>query len=67
MSEFPYRLSLLVEAGAHLTGGNTRYCGKLSKCRNYMPFVGEIIKYILQIILGFGSNVPLQAFGILVK
>ena len=45
MSEFPYRLSLLVEAGAHLTGGNTRFCGKLSKCRNYAPFMGEVIKY----------------------
>ena len=61
--------------GAHLTGGNSRFCRKSSKCRNYALFVGQIIKYALQIILGFGSkgppwnknydsNVPLQIFGI---
>ena len=26
--------------GAHLTGGNTRFCRKSSKCRNYALFVG---------------------------
>ena len=61
--------------GAHLTGGNTRFCRESSKCRNYALFVGQIIKYTLRIILGFGSNrppsiknsdsnVPLQNFGI---
>ena len=42
--------------GAHLTSGNTRFCRKSTKCRNYALFVGQIIKYGLQIILGFGSN-----------
>ena len=46
--------------GAHLTGGNSRFCRKSSKCRNYALFVGQIIKYALRIILGFGSNGPLQ-------
>ena len=61
--------------GAHLTGGNTRFCRETSKYRNYALFVGQIIKYALRIILGFGSNghpsnknsdsnVPLQNFGI---
>ena len=61
--------------GAHLTGGTMRFCRESSKCRNYALFVGQIIKYALQIILGFGSNgppsnknpdsnVPLQIFGI---
>ena len=31
--------------GAHLTGGNTRFCRESSKCRNYALFVGQIIKY----------------------
>ena len=64
--------------GTYLTGGNTRFCGESSKCRNYALFVGQIIKYALRIILGFGSNgplsnknyesnVPLQIFGILNK
>ena len=44
--------------GAHLTGGNTRFCRKSSKFRNYALFVGQIIKYALQIILEFGSNGP---------
>ena len=43
---------------AHLTGGNTRFCRESSKCRNYALFVGQIIKYALPIILGFGSNRP---------
>ena len=47
----------LVE-GAFLTGGNTRFCRKSSKCRNYAPFEGDVIKYVLRIILGFGSNEP---------
>ena len=48
----------LVE-GAHLTGGNTRFCCESSKGRNYSPFVGDIIKYEKKrIISGFGSNVP---------
>ena len=46
--------------GAHLTGG---FCRESSKCRNYALFVGQIIKYALPIILGFGSNVPLHFFG----
>ena len=33
--------------GAHLTGGNTRFCRESSKCRNYKLFVGQIIKYAL--------------------
>ena len=41
---------------AHLTGGSPRFCRTTSKCRNYALFVGQIIKYGLQIILGFGSN-----------
>ena len=40
--------------GAHLTGGNTRFCRESSKCHNYALFVGQIIKYALRIILGFG-------------
>ena len=44
--------------GAHLTGGNSRFCRKSSKCRNYALFVGQIIKYALRIILGFGSKGP---------
>ena len=28
--------------GAHLTDGNTRFCRKSSKCRNYALFVGQI-------------------------
>ena len=44
--------------GAHLTGGNTRYCCESSKCRNNALFVGQIIKYALRMILGFGSNGP---------
>ena len=44
--------------GAHLTGGNTRFCGESSKCCNYTLFVGQNIKYTLQNILGLGSNVP---------
>ena len=44
--------------GAHLTSGNTRFCRESSKRHNYALFVGQIIKYALQIILGFGSNVP---------
>ena len=61
--------------GAHLTCGNTHFCRKSSKWRNYALFVGQIIKYVIWIILGFGSNgppsnknsdsnVPLQIFGI---
>ena len=42
--------------GAHLTGGNTHFCRESSKCRNYALFVGQIIKYALQNILGFDSN-----------
>ena len=64
--------------GAHLTSGNTRFCRESSKCRNYALFVGQIIKYAQQIILGLGlnrppsnknsdSNVPLQIFGIYIK
>ena len=30
--------------GAHLTGGNMRFCRESSKCRNYVLFVGEVIK-----------------------
>ena len=44
--------------GAHLTSGNMRFCRESSKCRNYALFVGQIIKYVLRIILGFGSNEP---------
>ena len=44
--------------GAHLTGGNTRFSGESSKCRNYTLFLGQNIKYTLQNILGLGSNVP---------
>ena len=40
--------------GAHLTGGTMRFCRESSKCRNYALFVGQIIKYALRIILGFG-------------
>ena len=43
-------------SGAHLTGGNTRFCRMSTKFRNYALFVGQIIKYGLRIILGFGSN-----------
>ena len=61
--------------GAHLTGGNTHFCRESSKCPNLALFVGQIIKYALRIILGFGSNghpsnknsysnMPLQIFGI---
>ena len=44
--------------GAHLTSGNTRFCRESSKCCNYAFFVGQIIRYTLRIILGFGSNRP---------
>ena len=44
--------------GAHLTGGNTRFCSESSKCHNYLLFVGQNIKYARRIIFGFGSNVP---------
>ena len=44
--------------GAHLTGGNMRFCHESSKCRIYTFFVGQIIKDVLLIILGFGSNGP---------
>ena len=44
--------------GAHLTGGNTRFCRESSKCRDYGFFWGKIIKCAPLIILGFGSNVP---------
>ena len=44
--------------GAHLTVDNMCFCRESGKCRNYALFVGQIIKYALQIILGFGSNVP---------
>ena len=36
----------LVE-GAHLTGGNTRFCHESSKSRNYTLFVVEVMKYVL--------------------
>ena len=31
--------------GAHLTGGNTRFCRESRKCRNHALFVGQIIKW----------------------
>ena len=46
--------------GAHLTGGNKRFCHESSKCRDYVLFVGQIIKYALWIIIGFGPMGPLQ-------
>ena len=51
----------LLFEGAHLTGGNTRFCRDSSKCRDHAFFWGAIIKCTLWIILGFGSIVlPLQ-------
>ena len=44
--------------GALLTSDYTHFCRESSKCRNYALFVGQIIKYALQIVLGFGSNGP---------
>ena len=36
---------------AHLIGGNMRFANPQCKCRSYAPFVCEVIKYVLGIIL----------------
>ena len=48
--------------GAHLTGGNMRFCRESRKCRDYAFFEVKSSNVPTQ-ILEFDSNVPLKISG----